>query len=250
MIKAIVVDDEQRARESITAILHRVFPEVDLLGEADGVETAYKLIERVKPNVVFLDIKMGDGTGFDLLQRYQRIPFKVVFVTAFDEYAIEAFKFSAFDYLLKPINTNELRETLERLKESLDQQEDLSVKINAFLANMDTLNTAQKKIVLKTASSIHLVNLVNIVRCEADANYTWVYVKDQPKVLISKPLKHFEDMLDGFGFLRVHQSHLVNLNFISRIDKVDGGTLILSDNTSIPISVRKRNQLFHLLENL
>lgn len=250
MIKAIVVDDERKARESVTSILHRVFPEVELLGEADGVETAFQLIERVKPNVVFLDIKMGDGTGFDLLRRYQRIPFRVVFITAFDEYAIEAFKFSAFDYLLKPINTNELRGTLERLRENFDQQEDLNVKIQAFLANVDTMNIAQKKIVLKTSNSIHLVNLVHIIRCEADANYTWVYVQGQPKVLISKPLKHFEDMLDGLGFFRVHQSHLVNLNFISRIDKVDGGTIILSDNTSIPIAVRKRDQLFQLLQNL
>jgi len=250
MIKAIVVDDEQRARESITGIFARIFPEVELLGEAGGVEEAFRLIEQVKPNVVFLDIKMGDGTGFDLLQRYQKIPFKVVFITAFDEYAIEAFRFSAVDYLLKPVNTDDLRETLTRLNDSLGLQEDLNVKIQAFLTNMGTMNLSQKKIVLKTSDSIHLVNLVNIIRCEADCNYTWVYIDNQPKVLISKPLKHFEEMLDEFGFFRVHQSHLVNLNYISRIDKVDGGTLILNDNTSIPVAVRKREQLFQMLDQL
>ncbi|HDP74413.1 MAG TPA: response regulator transcription factor [Bacteroidales bacterium] len=250
MLKAIVVDDEQRARESITTIIGKLFPEIDLLGEAEGVESAFHLIEKGKPDVVFLDIKMGDGTGFDLLRRYQRIPFKVVFITAFDEHAIEAFKFSAFDYLLKPINTNELRATIERLKDQLDQEEELSVKIQALLSNVNSMNIEQKKIVLKTANSIHLVKLVNIIRCEADANYTWVYVQGQPKLLISKPLKHFDELLDGFGFFRVHQSHLINLNFVSRIDKTDGGTIILNDNTSIPIATRKRDQLFQLLENL
>ncbi|MBN1649906.1 MAG: response regulator transcription factor [Bacteroidales bacterium] len=250
MIKALVVDDEPNARESFTNILKSVFPEVVLLGEAESVEEAFLQIEKLSPNVVFLDIKMGDGTGFDLLRRYQKVPFKVVFITAFDEFAIEAIKFSACDYLLKPINTNELRQTLERLKASLNMEEDLQLKIQAFLNNLDTINIAQKKIVLKTSDSIHLVNLGNIIRCEADTNYTWVYTLDQPKLLISKPLKHFEELLDEYGFFRVHQSHLVNLNYFSRIDKIDGGILILNDNTPIPIAVRKRDTLYQLLENL
>lgn len=250
MIKALVVDDEPNARESFTNILKSVFPEVILLGEAEGVEDAFRQIEKLSPNVVFLDIKMGDGTGFDLLRRYQKVPFKVVFITAFDEFAIEAIKFSACDYLLKPINTNELRQALERLKETLGLEEDFQLKIQAFLNNLDTINIAQKKIVLKTSDSIHLVNLGNIVRCEADTNYTWVYIYDHPKILISKPLKHFEELLEENGFFRVHQSHLVNLNYFSRIDKIDGGILVLSDNTSIPIAVRKRDALYQLLEKL
>lgn len=250
MIKALVVDDEPRVRESMIVILKNVFPEVQLLGEAESVEEAYLQIEKLKPNVVFLDVKMSDGTGFDLLRRYQKVPFKVVFITAFDEYAIEAIKFSACDYLLKPINTTELRQTIEKLKDTLGLEEDMQLKIQAFLNNLDTINIAQKKIVLKTSDSIHLVNLGNIVRCEADTNYTWVYIHEQPKILISKPLKHFEELLDEYGFFRVHQSHLVNLNYFNRIDKIDGGILILNDNTSIPIAVRKRDMLYQLLENL
>jgi two-component system LytT family response regulator len=250
MIKAIVVDDEPRVRESMIVILKNVFPEVQVLGEAESVEEAYLQIEKLNPNVVFLDIKMSDGTGFDLLRRFQKVPFKVVFITAFDEFAIEAIKFSACDYLLKPINTTELRQTIEKLKETLGLEEDMQLKIQAFLNNLDTINIAQKKIVLKTSDSIHLVNLGNIVRCEADTNYTWVYIFDHPKILISKPLKHFEELLDEYGFFRVHQSHLVNLNYFNRIDKIDGGILILNDNTSIPIAVRKRNMLYQLLENL
>ena len=249
MIKAIVVDDEIKARESITTILAKVFPEVVLLGEAGGVEEAYLLIEKVKPNTVFLDIKMPDGTGFDLLRRFQKVPFKVVFVTAFDQYAIEAFKFATFDYLLKPISTLEFRETITRLNETLAEQEDLSVKIDAFLNNLDTLEIARKKIVLKTNNSIHLVNLGNITHCEADGNYTWVHIQSKPKILISKPLKYFDEMLADTIFFRVHQSHLVNLNYVSRIDKVDGGVLVLNDDTTMPVAVRKREQLFQLLNS-
>lgn len=124
------------------------------------------------------------------------------------------------------------------------------MKIQAFLNNLDTINTSKKKIVLKTTNSIHLVNLENIIRCEANANYTWVYTQDQPKLLISKSLKYFDELLDEYGFFRVHQSHLVNLNYFNRIDKVDGGVLILNDNTSVPIAVRKRDTLFQLLANL
>lgn len=250
MIKALVVDDEPRSRESLTNILKNVFQEVELLGEAGSVGEAYKQIEKLQPNLVFLDIKMGDGTGFDLLRKYQKVPFQVIFITAFDEYAIEAIKFSAFDYLLKPINTVELRQTLEKLKDTLGLQQDMQLKIQAFLNNLDSINISQKKIVLKTSDSIHLVNLGDIIRCEAYANYTWIYICDQPRILISKPLKHFDRMFDEYGFFRVHQSHLVNLNYFSRIDKVDGGILVLNDNTSIPIAVRKRNALYQLLENL
>ncbi|HAN79263.1 MAG TPA: DNA-binding response regulator [Bacteroidales bacterium] len=250
MIKALIVDDEPKARESLLAIFALVFPEVEVIAEAAGVEEAYLKIIELKPNTVFLDMKMGDGTGFDLLRRFKKIPFKVVFVTAFDQYAIEAIKFTAFDYLLKPINTLELKQTIERLSENLDEEEDLSAKISAFISNLETKETARKKIVLKTNNSIHLVNLGSIIRCEADTNYTHIYVENQPRIMISKPLKHFDEMLCEYGFLRVHQSHLINLNFVNRIDKVDGGVLVLNDNTIIPIAVRKREELFKILENL
>jgi two-component system LytT family response regulator len=250
MIKAVIIDDEARARESLAMIINQFFPEIELLGSADGVESGFTLINTVKPNVVFLDIKMGDGSGFDLLRKYQKIPFKTVFVTAFDEHALEAFKFSAFDYLLKPVDTEELRQSIDRIAESLDYDDDVALKIKAFLANMEVAQQSQKKIVLKTSNSIHLININTIVRCEADANYSWIYVQNLPKILISKPLKHFEDLLQDYGFFRAHQSHLVNLNFISRIDKVDGGVIVLKDNTNVPVAVRKREQLFQILNNL
>lgn len=249
-INALLVDDEPRSRESLRVILQRFFPEVNIVGEAAGVNEAQQAIGNLKPNTVFLDINMPDGTGFDLLKRFEVIDFKVIFVTAFEEHALEAIKFSAFDYILKPINTNELRQAIDKLASSFQDVDDMSVKIKAFFANMQEANQNKRKIVLKTAESIHLVPVQTIVRCEADGNYTKVYIEKQPKLLISKPLKFFEDMLHEFGFVRVHQSHLVNINHVVRVDKVDGGVLVFADSSKVPISVRKREQLFNLLENL
>lgn len=250
MIKAVLIDDEPRSRESLRIILSRYFADVEIVGEAASVSEAFNLISNKKPNTVFLDIKMPDGSGFDLLKMFNQVDFKVVFVTAFEEFALEAIKFSAFDYILKPINTNELRSALDKLREEFNHTDDVSLKIKAFISNMETSNQSQKKIVLKTAESIHLVTLSSIVRCESDCNYTWVYIVNQPKILISKSLKYFEDLLTDYGFIRVHQSHLVNLNYVSRIDKVDGGVLVFNDGTHVPISVRKREQLFKLIEKM
>lgn len=251
MIKALLVDDEPRARETLRAILERFFPEVSVLGEASGVEEAFVAITNLKPNTVFLDINMPDGTGFDLLKMFDNeMDFKVVFVTAFEEHALEAIKFSAFDYILKPINTNELRAAIEKLSTTLEESDEISVKLKTFFENVETPSQGKKKIVLKTNESIHLVPIQSIVRCEADGNYTKVLLDNQPKLLISKSLKYFEDMLQEFGFVRVHQSHLVNINHIVRVDKIDGGVLAFADGAQVPISVRKREQLLKMLSDL
>lgn len=250
MITAILVDDEPRARESLRIILERFFPEVGIIGEASGVEEAFTLIKKEKPNTVFLDIKMPDGTGFDLLKRFDEVDFKVIFVTAFEEHALEAIKFSAFDYILKPINTNELRDVIANLNENFDRSDEVNIKLKAFFANMEAASQTKKKIVLKTAESIHLVPILNVVRCEADCNYTKIFLENHPKILISKSLKYFEDMLSDYGFVRVHQSHLVNINHVVRLDKTDGGVLVFADGSQVPIAVRKRDQLLKLLNSL
>ncbi len=250
MITAIVVDDEIMARQALVNVLVHEHPDINIIAQAGGVGEAYEKISKQMPDVVFLDIKMPDGSGFDLLRKFQKIPFKVVFVTAFDSYTLEAIRFSAFDYILKPINTTELGSAIERLKDCLNQPDDFSLKIQNFLSNMDEREKDKKKIVLKTTSSIHLVPIGTIIRCEADENYTRFYFTNQPKLIISKPLKYFEELLEQYGFLRVHQSHLVNLSHIVRVDKVDGGVVVLTDNVSVPISVRKRDQVFRMLEDL
>ncbi|MGE0076330.1 MAG: LytR/AlgR family response regulator transcription factor [Bacteroidales bacterium] len=250
MIKAIVVDDEIMARQALVNIITHEHPDISVLSQAGSVNDAFEQITQFTPDVVFLDIKMPDGSGFDLLRKFNKIPFKVIFVTAFDSYTLEAIRFSAFDYILKPINTVELAAAIGRLRESLNQSDDLSAKLQNFFANLDEREKDKKKIVLKTATSIHLVPIGTIIRCEADENYTMFYFTNQPKLLISKPLKYFEEILEQYGFLRVHQSHLINLSHLIRVDKVDGGIVVLTDNVSVPISVRKREQVFRMLEGL
>jgi two-component system, LytTR family, response regulator len=250
MIKAIIIDDEQMACEALFTVLTHEHTDINVVGQAANVAQGYKQIIELNPSLVFLDIMMPDGSGFDLLRRLPKINFKVVFVTAFDNFTIEALRFSAFDYLLKPINTHELALALARLRETVLQTDEISTKLQTFFTNLDEQERNKKKIILKTTNSIHLVPIGTIIRCEADANYTTFHFTNQPKLLISKPLKLFEEMLEEYGFLRIHQSHLINLGHLVRIDKVDGGTIVLTDNTSVPISVRKRDQVFKLLERL
>jgi two-component system LytT family response regulator len=249
MIRTIIIDDELMAREAIGNMVNLYCPNLELVGTADGVNSGYEAIKKYSPDLVLLDIKMPDGTGFDLLQRFESISFKFIFITAYEEYAIQAFKFSALDYLLKPIDPNDLISSVEKLNESM-HKEDESIKLKAFMANIQGTTPELKKIVLKTAESIHLVNVKEIIRCESSSNYTLFFFDDNSKLLVSKTLKEFDELLSPYGFFRAHQSHLINLNYLDRYDKAEGGTLILKDKSSIPLAVRKREQLMKIFENL
>ncbi len=249
MIRTIIIDDELMAREAIGNMVNLYCPNLELVGTADGVNSGYEAIKKYWPDLVLLDIKMPDGTGFDLLQRFESISFKFIFITAYEEYAIQAFKFSALDYLLKPIDPNDLISSVEKLNESM-HKEDESIKLKAFMANIQGASPELKKIVLKTAESIHLVNVKEIIRCESSSNYTLFFFDDNSKLLVSKTLKEFDELLSPYGFFRAHQSHLINLNYLDRYDKAEGGTLILKDKSSIPLAVRKREQLMKIFENL
>ncbi len=249
MIKTIIIDDELMAREAIGNMVKLYCPNLELIDTADGVASGYEAIKKNNPDLVLLDIKMTDGTGFELLQMFESINFKFIFITAYEEYAIQAFKFSALDYLLKPIDPNDLIAAVEKLNESI-HKEDENLKLKAFMANIQGVTPELKKIVLKTAESIHLVNVKDIIRCESSSNYTLFFFSDNTKLLVSKTLKEFDEMLSPYGFFRAHQSHLINLNFLDRYDKAEGGTLILKDKSSIPLAVRKREQLMKIFENL
>ncbi len=190
-IKALIVDDEKTARDGLAAIISREHPEIELAGQAGGVEEGYRQIAELNPELVFLDIMMGDGSGFDLLKKFEKINFKVIFFTAFDDYTLEAIRFSAFDYLLKPVNTRELKDALQRFNESRSGNDDLKIKMQAFISNFNEGAKSKKKIVLKTTDSIYLVPVTEIIRCEAYNNYSWVYTSNQPKLLISKTAEAF-----------------------------------------------------------
>lgn len=243
-LSTVIIDDEPRARETIKNMLELYCPELVLIGEAANVVNGVQLIKELHPEVVLLDIKMPDGSGFDLLQQLEAIDFALVFITAFDEYAIKAFKFSAIDYLLKPIDPDELTNTLARIK-SYKKNENLDISV--VLSNLRELKKEHKKLVLKTSESIYVVGVQDIIRCEASGNYTSFYLANEKPILVSHTLKEYEEMLKEYGFLRVHQSHLVNLAHVKRYNKSDGGMLVMTDNKMVPVATRKREMLLNVL---
>jgi two-component system, LytTR family, response regulator len=246
VIKAVIVDDEKGARETIAGILKLYCDNVTVAGEATNISEAYTLIKQLQPQLVFLDIDMPGGSGFDLLKKFESIPFNIIFITAFQEHAVKAFKFSAVDYILKPVNPDELIDAVKKTETAIDKNS-LGIRLEAFLDNFNNHSQTNKRIVLKTSDQIYLINVKDIVRCESDGNYTYFFTIDGKKILVSTTIKEYEEMLGGFNFFRTHQSHLVNTNFIERFDKKDGGFVVMKDNSNIPVAVRKKEALLSLL---
>ena len=248
-LKAIIIDDEKPVVSLLLGMVGQFCDGVVVVATANSVKTGVKLIRNFNPDLIFLDINLGDGSGFDLLEQLgEKIPM-VVFITAYDEYAVKAFKFSAIDYVMKPINLEEIEAAVQKCRNQIEK-ENLSEKLKIFLQNMDEPNSEEKKIVLKTAESIHIVKVGEIIRCESDHNYTEFYLTGARKLLVSRTLKEYDEMLVDYGFFRTHQSHLININFISRFDKADGGELVLADKSRVPVSKRKRDELFELFEKM
>ncbi len=249
MIKTIIIDDEINARIVIAELLENYCKNVSLIGQADSVESGLKVIRELKPELVFLDIKLTDGTGFDLLRQLENIDFKIIFITAYEEYAIKAFKFSALDYLLKPIDVNELIKSINKAEE-LIQQDNISLKLDTFFSNIDSISKKTKKIILKTTNNIYLVNINEIIRCESDRNYTHFYFLDKDKIVVSKTLKEYETLLNEYDFFRVHHSHLINLQCVEKLEKNNNNVVIMKDKSKVPVSIRKKEELMKLIKNL
>ena len=244
LLKTIIIDDESDAVESLTVLLSDFIEGVDLIGAADGVGSGYELVNTAQPQLVFLDINMKDGTGFDLLNRFEHIPFQVIFVTAYDQYAIKAFKYAALDYLLKPIDLQELRSAVERAKKLvLDNSAQ-----NYQFAKSVYKDPFPAKLALPNLEGFDLIEISEIVRCEGQNNYTTVILDGGKKFLVSKTLKEYESILTEHGFLRVYQSHLINTKYIQRYIKGRGGTVIMSDGTYVPISREKKEALLKVIK--
>jgi two-component system LytT family response regulator len=248
MIKVIIVDDENLIRKMITGILNSECPDVSVLAQSGNVESAYSEIKRHNPDLVLLDIKLSDGTGFDLLEKFDTINFKVIFVTAYEEYAIKAFEFSAIDYVAKPINPENLVLAIKKAEHSI--QAELSLKLNTLLSNLSTPSEDNKKIVLKTSDNIHIININNILRLESDQNYSVFHLLDGRNIMVSKNLREYEELLSQNDFFRVHKSHLINLKQIKRYEKVNGGSLVMSNDSHIPVASRKKEQLLGIFERM
>lgn len=248
-MRAIIIDDEALARDVILNMLKLYCPKVQVVAQAFDVESGVATINQYKPEVVFLDIQMPDGSGFDLLKRFSTIKFKFIFITAYQEYAIKAFKFSALDYILKPVDPSDLIAAVDKLYESI-QEEDVDKKFQTFIENFQDHNKLPQKIILKTLDSVVVAEVNKVVRCESDNNYTMFYFDDGSKILVSRTLKEFDDMLSPSGFFRSHQSHLVNLKFVSKYNRFPESHILLTNGTKIPVAVRKRDLLNELLKNL
>jgi len=249
MIRALVIDDEKTSRETIKGLLKKYTKEILVVGEADGFINGINKINSLLPDVIFLDIQMPDGSGFKLLEEVGEINFEVIFTTAYDQFAIKAIKYSALDYLLKPINPEELAVALEKLVLKLKRGVD-NTGVNFLLDTIKSPTSTPKRIVLSDVDGFQIVEVDNIIRCEADGCYTKFHLVDKSIILISKTLREYEEILAEFNFIRSHKSHLINLKHVKGIIKTDGPIIEMSDGSQIPVARRKKDQILEMLSHL
>ncbi len=248
MLRAVIIDDIDTIRKKNSELIKIHCPNIVITAEANSVETGAAIIKQYLPDIVFLDVEMPDGTGFDLLKKIDTINFKVIFITGFEDFAIRAFRASAIDYLLKPLNPIDLVEAVKKAEKSIDKDV-FDLKYSTLFSNLERSKKLQK-IILKTSEKIFSINIQDIIRCESEKNYTTFYLLNGVKILVSTTLKEYETLLCETGFFRPHQSHLINLAYFDYYLKSDGGAIIMKDKSSIPLSVRKKEEFLVLLDNL
>ncbi|RWW91660.1 LytR/AlgR family response regulator transcription factor [Flavobacterium cerinum] len=248
MLRAIVIDDMDNVRQATVSAIREYCPAVRIIAEANGVASGIEAIKKFVPDLIFLDVEMDDGTGFDLLQQLRPINFKVIFVTGYQEFAMKAFRFSAVDFLMKPIDPDELIEAVDKAEKTLNK-ELLELQFSALFSNIERPSRL-KKIVLRTAEKVYSVNVQDIVRCESHKNYTTFYLLNGQRLLVSTNLKEYETMLEPMGFFRSHQSHLVNMIYFDHFIKSDSGMIIMKDKSQVPLATRKREEFLTLLNSL
>lgn len=253
MITAILIDDDKHLRKGMKSLLERYAPDIKIIGEAESVKTGVEAMQKLQPQVVFLDIHLADGTGFDILEEVAKMQNKtnahIVFITAHEQYALKAFKFSALDFLLKPVDPEELLKSIQKIKEALEKKTSFE-HIDLLLENIRKKVDNFKRIALSTSDGIHLFEISDIIRCESKDNYTQFYIKNHKPLLISKTLKEYEELLKEHGFERIHQSHLINVSYLKSYIKTDGGYVVMADNSKLPISQRKKERLQELIKAL
>ena len=240
---ALIVDDEAKSRTAVRSLLTKYCPEVHIVGEAEGVASGLEAIAEHRPDVLFLDIEMNDGTGFDLIEKRPYPAIEVIFVTAYNQYAIQAFRYSAIDYLLKPINPNELMQAVRKLAERS--------RINEIEKRLDTLMENQnsiQKIAVPVSDGLRIEQVANIRYCESDNYYTTLFLHSGERLLVCKTLKEYDQMLSPEGFIRIHQKYLVKVSEIKSYSRSDGGFVTLNDGTHLTVSRRKKDELMQVLK--
>ena len=247
MLTAIIVEDMIDALQLLKSDLETRHPEIKIIATAQSVVEAAKVLRKNEADILFLDIMLGDGTGFDILEIFPDLKSKIIFVTASDEFAIRAFKFAAIDYVLKPYSYEELDLAVDRAKKQIQPNKE---RLTILKETLSAPEQKPDKISLHTLDKIIIVSLDDIIRCESDSNNTIFHLKDKRKIFVTKTLKYFADMLKSYHFIRIHQSHLVNLDYVSEYIKSDGGYLMLKNGENVPVSVRKKTEIIEILDTM
>ncbi len=242
MLHALIVEDELNSQELLKEIIESYCEGVKVVATAQGVAEALEKIKEHKPQLLLLDIELSDGDGFQVLEQVEDMDFDVIFTTAYDQYAIKAFKFAATDYILKPVDIEELQEAVKRIVEKRQNPDEdpANEQLQALINNIRNIQQPFKRIVLPTSNGFTVVDPKDIVRCEADRNYTFIFLKDKRKILVSRTIKDYEEMLVDFNFFRIHQSHLINLAFLKNYTRGRGGYVELTDGSVLDVSARKK----------
>lgn len=238
-LRTIIVDDEPDAVNFIQSIIDDYCPKLEVVGKAKSAKEGAKMIIDKLPDLVFLDVEMPQGSGFDLLAKFPEKTFEVIFITAFNHYAIKAIKFSAVDYILKPININEFISAVDKV---LDKRNDGDHRNASFTTLLENVRSAMPaKLAIPTSDGMEYLNTHDIIRVEADRSYSWFYLVDHRKILVSRNLKEYQELLTDRNFFRTHNSHLVNLEHVKKYIRHDGGAVELDDGEHVPISRGKRD---------
>lgn len=248
-LRTLIIDNEEQIRVGLIKQLKALCPSVIEIKEASGVKDGLKAIAEYDPQLVFLDVEMDDGTGIELIKQLGSFNFQLVFITAHDKYAVNAFKLSAIDFLLKPIDADDLIKAVEKAEQNL-KSKSMDQQFQVLQESLSSIALGEKKIVLKDSESIYFVKVSDIVHCKAEGPYTEFYLLPEQKITISKSLKEYEELLEPYGFVRTHHSHLINIKRIVRFDKADGGSLVMENKQVVPVSQRKRDQIMELLNNM
>ncbi|ELR71317.1 response regulator [Fulvivirga imtechensis AK7] len=248
-LRVVIVEDEKHSRETLKNLLMEFCENIDIVGFGGTVSEAVETIRKSFPDLVFMDIELQTGTGFDVLKELENLNFEVIFTTAFEHYAIKAIKFSSIDYLLKPIDIEELQNAVEKARERKDIKE-RTQQLQLLMKNIGNIPSDKKKICLATSGGLEFINLQDIIFCEADGSYTNFYIAPDKRLTVSKNLKEYEYLLVDHNFMRVHNSYLINLFEVKRFVKSDGGYILMNNEKQVSISQNKREEFLERMTML
>jgi two-component system, LytTR family, response regulator len=250
MISAIIVEDEQHCTDRLIELLeHHHRSTIHLIMACDSVEAGIAAVQLHQPSLLFLDVQIGEQTGFDLLSAIKREGLEVIFTTAYERFAVQAFKFSALDYLLKPVAAEDLATAIDKVVQKTVQQHTVD-KLDSLLHNIRQMQGGSRKICVPEGNGIRFLDTADIIRCESDVNYTIFHLKDHKKLVVAKTLKDFEELLADHLFFRVHNSHLINLNYIKSYNKGKGGFVVMADQSQVEVSTRRKDDFLKAIQTV